>query len=81
MATEGNKEVLKVTNQERVRLDQGKSNFPTSNRKFGYKELELIKIRDWLIFHFLKRKINKTTVKYSVKEADIRHQRTTWSNT
>ena len=77
MATECNKEVLKVTYQGRVQLDLGNGNFPTSNRQFGYQALELIKVRDWLIFHFLKRKINKAAVSDFVQETNIGYHRTT----
>ena len=71
MAMECNKEVFEVILQGRVQLDQGNGNFPTSNRQFGYEALELIKVRDWLIFHFLKGKINKTAVNDFIQEANI----------
>ena len=61
MATEHNKKILKVILQGQIQLDQGNGNgnFPNSNRQFGYQALELNKVRDWLIFHFLKGKNKK----------------------
>ena len=77
MTTKGNKEYLKVTLQGCVGLDQSNGNFPTSNRQFGYQALELVKISDRLIFHLLKRKINKAAVSNFVQEVGIGYQKTT----